>query len=109
MIVRVEEVVRLLGTRRAKILVVEFLDVRILMGQTERLVGVFEIEASHALVQQVAMTVQVGLSTAVDAAAGAGHDFDGLEAGTILADHFEHLAGVAKAGSDSDVEHSFLL
>ena len=46
----VEEVVCLLGAGLAEILVVEFLDVRILVGHAARLVGVFEIEAGHALV-----------------------------------------------------------
>ena len=50
------------------------------------------------------MAVQIGLSTTVDAAARARHDFDGLESRTVFADHFENLAGVAEARCDGDVD-----
>ena len=66
---------------------------------------VFRVEPFHAAGQRLgALALDEGLAAAVDAAAGAGHDLDRLEARAVGADHLQRLARVAEAGGHGDVD-----
>ena len=100
---RMQQMMRFLAARLAEEFLVESLDVRVLMGETQGLAFVFRIDALHPFFEQSGIAVQIGLAAAVDAAAGARHDLDRLEPARFAADEFEHLAGVAEPGGHGDV------
>ena len=103
-VVGVEQVMSLLASGFTEELSIESLDIGVLVGKTQGLLFVLGVDTFHALFEERSIAVEEGLTAAVDTAAGASHDFDGLEAVGILTDHVKHLAGVAQSGADSDVD-----
>ena len=88
----------------AEVLIIERLDVGVVVGAAFDFALVLGVESLHALFEQGCVAVEEGLTAAVDAAAGAGHDLDRLETVLVSSDHLEDLAGVAQSGADGDVD-----
>ena len=99
-----EQVMSLLASGSSEILVVEFLDIRVFVRKTQGLAGILSIETFHALFKQRGVTMQEGLTAAVDTTAGAGHDLNSLETDGIGTDHIQNLACITQSGADSNVD-----
>ena len=82
----VKQVMSLFTSGFTEEFIIESLDVGVFMRKTQSLLFVFGVDTLHALFKERSITVEEGLTTAVDTAAGAGHDFDSLEAVGILTD-----------------------
>ena len=99
----------------AEVFFVKLLDGFVLVGLADRVIQVVLIERFHTLLDDLGVAVVVGLAAAVDAAAGARHDLDGMVLGFAGFDLLEELAGIAEAGADrgfeldaADVDFGFL-
>ncbi len=92
----------------AEVLSVCLLDCRVLMGLTQCLALVLTVKCSSTEsleVYSVAYRSGLdGLATAVDAAAGAAHDFYEVNLNLACLDHVKELSSVGKTGADSSLD-----
>ena len=86
----------------AEELFVECLNVGILVRLAQRFGGVFGVEGLGTPFQKLFVAPVIGLPAAVDAAAGTGHDFDGVVGRSAGADLFDQPAGVTQPVCDAD-------
>ena len=103
-VVSMKQLVSLFASGFTEELSIESLDVGVLVRKTQSLLFILGVDTFHALFKERGIAVEEGLSAAVDTTAGAGHDFNSLEAVGILTDHVKHLAGVTQTGADSHVD-----
>ena len=79
-------------------------NVGVLVALADGLASVLAVGGFHALLDDVAVAVVVGLTGTADAATGAGHHLDEVVAiGVAIANLFHELAGVAQTVADGDL------
>ena len=74
------------------------------MRLTDGFASILAVDGFRTLLDDLAVAVVVGLTSAADATAGAGHDLDGVELFLAFAHSFEQGAGVGQTVSDTDVD-----
>ena len=102
-VIGVQQLVGHAGERFLQVFVVDFLDLRVLVGEAEFASGVQEVEVFGADLRHLAAFVD-RLSAAAHAAARTGHDFNKVIEDFLFADCFDQAAGIAEAAYDSDFD-----
>lgn len=101
---RVELLVAEVAAGFTVVLLVDGDDVGVLVALADGLASVLAVDGVHALLDDVALAVVVGLAGAADAAARAGHDLDEVVAvGVAVAHLFHELAGIRETVADGDL------
>ena len=100
-VVGVQQVVRLFAKRRAEVVLVERLDIRILVREAQKLTLIEPPEHVAAILGKLG-TVVDGLAAAARAAAGTGHDLDKVIRCVAALDSLNELAGFPERAHDRD-------
>ena len=101
--VGVQQVVRLFAKRRAEVVLVERLDIRILVREAQKLTLIEPPEHVAAILGKLG-TVVDGLAAAAGAAAGTGHDFHEVIGDLTGANGVHQLSGPGQAGDDRQAQ-----
>ena len=103
-VVRMQQLVRFFTVRLAEEVLIDFdnrgIEVRLADGQA--LVGA--VDGLFARLEDGGVATVVGLAAAIDAAAGAGHDLDGVVGGFATLDALEQFTGAAQPGGDGGLQ-----
>lgn len=101
----VELLVAEVATGFTVVLLVDGDDVGVLVALADGLASVLAVGGFHALLDDVAVAVVVGLTGTADAATRAGHHLDEVvTVGIAVANLFHELAGVAETVADGDLD-----
>lgn len=87
----------------AEEVLVDAFDFGVVVGAADFGVSVDFVKSVESGADGVGVGVE-GLSTAGDAAAGAGHDFDEVEVGSAIFDVVEYFSDVGESADDGDAD-----
>ncbi len=87
------------------VLLVDSQNLGVLVALADGLASVLAVDGFHTLADDVAVAVVIGLAGAADAASWTGHNLDEVvTVGVALAHLLHHLAGIAEAVDDSNLQ-----